>query len=164
MVLLKMAARLDIKVLVMAADGAAPELAAQELMDQEKTELPTLTYEYPLYGVRLTAPVFETGPLISPTDCPHSRKTGRNQPQYGTHTASMGAGYLTNRSLVDLFETGISGLVLKDVENVDKQDDGAARRVFHTVANEACTVIENGSRKIREGFLGLFVYLFVFGK
>jgi hypothetical protein len=96
MVLLKMAARLDLKILVMAADGAAPELATQELMDQEKMELPALTYEYPLYGVYLTAPVFETGALISPTDCPHSHKTGRNQPQYGTHTASMGAGFLTN--------------------------------------------------------------------
>ena len=116
------------------------------------------------YGVYLTAPVFKTGHLISPTDCPHSRKTGRNQPQYGTHTASMGAGFLTNRSLVDLFKTGFSGLVLKDVENVDKRDDGAAQRAFHTVANEACTIIENGNHKIQEGFLGLFVYLFIFGK
>ena len=33
MVLLKMAARLELKVLIMAADGAAPELAAQEMMD-----------------------------------------------------------------------------------------------------------------------------------
>lgn len=164
MVILKMAERLDLKVLVMAADGAAPELAAQELMDQETTDFPPLTYEYPLYGVHLKAPVFKTGPLISVTDCPHSRKTGRNQPQYGTHTASMGAGFLTNRSLVDLFETGVSGLVLKDVENVDKQDDGAARRAFHTVACEATTIVENGVRKIRDGFLGLFAFLFIFGK
>jgi len=53
MVLLKMAARLNLKILVMAADRAAPELATQELMDQEKTELPALTYEYPLYIWRL---------------------------------------------------------------------------------------------------------------
>jgi hypothetical protein len=164
MVLLKMAARLDLKVLVMAADGAAPELAAQEMMDREITNRPPLTYEYPLYGVFLRAPVFESGPLISPSDPPHSQKTSRNQPQYGTHTASMGAGYLTHRSLVDLFETGDSGLVLKDVENVDKQDDGAARRVFHTVALEATTVVEHDIRIIREGFLGLFVYLFMFGE
>jgi carbohydrate-binding DOMON domain-containing protein len=54
-----MAACLDIKVLVMAADGAAPELLAQEMMDQEKPDRPPLTYEYPLYGVFLKAPVFE---------------------------------------------------------------------------------------------------------
>jgi hypothetical protein len=163
MILLKMAECLDLKVLVMGADGAAPKLAAQDLMDQEKSDLPPLTYEYPLYGIHLKAPVFKTGPLISVTDCPHTRKTARNQPQYGTHTASMGAGFLTNRSLVDLFEMGQSGLVLKDVENVDKQDDGAARRCFHTVALDATTIVENGVRKIRDGFLGIFVFLFVFG-
>ena len=159
-----MAARLGLKVLAMAADGAAPELAAQEMMDREISNQPPLTYEYPLYGVNLRAPVFESGPLISPTDPPHSQKTSRNQPQYGTHTASMGAGFLTHRSLVDLFETGESGLVLKDIENVDKQDDGAARRVFHSVAFEATTVIVNGVREIREGMLGLFAYLFAFGQ
>jgi hypothetical protein len=144
MMLLKMAERLELKVLAMGADGAAPELAAQDLMDQEKSDFPPLTYEYPLYGIHLRGPVFKTGPLISVTDCPDTCKTGQNQPQYRTHTASMGAGFLTNRSLVDLFETGQSGLVLKDVENVDKQDDGAACRAFHTVALEATTLVENG--------------------
>lgn len=65
---------------------------------------------------------------------------------------------------VDLFETGESGLVLKDVKNVDKQDGGAARRILHTVAVEATMVVENGARRIREGFLELFVYLFIFGE
>jgi hypothetical protein len=40
-----------LKVLVMAADGAAPELAAQEMMDRELSDQPPLTYEYPLYGI-----------------------------------------------------------------------------------------------------------------
>ena len=44
----------------------------------------------------------------------------------------MGPHYLMNRSLVDLYKMGEAGLTLKDVENVDKQDDGAARWVFHT--------------------------------
>jgi len=82
---------------------------------------------------------------------------------YGTHTASMGTGFLVNRSLVDLFEIEGSGLQLKDVENVDKQDDGAARRVYHLVALTATTILENGVRRIRDGFIGLFVYLFVLG-
>jgi len=38
----------------------------------------------------------------------------------------MGAGFLINRLLVDLFDTSVSGLVLKDIENIDKQDDGTA--------------------------------------
>ena len=162
--LLKMAARLDIKILVMSADGAGPKLLAQEMMDQEKSERPPLIYEYPLCGIFLQAPVFETGPLISLTDPPHVVKTCHNQPQYGTHTASIGSGFLVNRSLIDLFDTGVSGLVLKDIENVDKQDDGAARRVFHVMAFETTTIVQDGVRKIHPGLLGLSVYLFVLGK
>lgn len=164
MLLLKMAERLDLKVLVLAADGAAPELKAQAMMDSEKSDYPPLVYQYPLYGINMKAPVFKTGPCISETDCPHSGKMARNQLQYGTHTASLGVGVLTNRLLVDLYETGTSGLVLKDVENVDKQDDGAARCVLHSVALEATTEIENGERKVRAGFVGLFAFLFIFGE
>ena len=54
---------------------------------------------------------------------------------------SMGAGFLVNRLLVDLFDTSISGLVLKDIENINKQDDGTARRVFHVMAFEATTTV-----------------------
>lgn len=158
-----MAAHLELKVLVFAADGAAPELLAQEMMDQEQSDHPPLTYEYKLYGIFFKVPVFDTGPCISETNPPHTRKTSQNQLQYRTHTASMGNGVVTNRSLVDLFETNESGLVLKDVKNVDKQDDGAACHVFHTVALDACTVLQDGVHNIHEGFLGLFVYLFVFG-
>ena len=92
-----------------------------------KSTLPPFTYDHPAYGIHLRAPVFpETGPVVSVTDPHHAVKTGRNQPQHGTHTASLGCGYLVYRSLVDLYETGNAGLVLRDVEGVDKQDDGAA--------------------------------------
>lgn len=162
--LLKMADRVGLKVLALAADGASAELAAQELMDKEITDFPPLTYEYPLYGIHLRCPVLSTGPCVSLSDCPHCRKTARNQPQYGTHTACMGCGYLVNRSLVDLCKLPDSGLMQKDVDNVDKQDDGAARRVFHTQALDATTYVnEAGKCQVKEDFTGLFVYLFIFG-
>ena len=132
MLLLKMTDQLDLRVLALATDGASAELSAQEMMDQLKTEFPPMTYEHTLYGVHLRCPVFTTGPLISISDPPHGQKTSHNQPQYGTHTASMGSHYLMNRSLVDLYKMGEAGPTLKDVENVDKQDDGAAHWVFHT--------------------------------
>ncbi|KAF7972503.1 hypothetical protein HWV62_17876 [Athelia sp. TMB] len=163
MTLLAMADRLDMKIISFAADGAASELLAQEMMDREESEHPPLLYEYDKLGVSLKAPVFNSGPCISVSDAPHGRKTKRNNVQYGTHTASMGSGFITYRSLVDLFDTGKAGLVLKDVENVDKQDDGAARRVFHTTALDACTLIKDGVREVHENFRGLFVYLFVLG-
>ncbi|KAJ3489093.1 hypothetical protein NLJ89_g11559 [Agrocybe chaxingu] len=124
-----MAAQLKLPLIAFAADGAAVELAAQYLMDHTQSDQPPLTYDYPLYGIHLQAPVFsDTGPLISITDPSHAVKTARNQAQYGTHTASLGAGHLINQSLVDLYLVEGSGLVIRDVENVDKQDDGAARR------------------------------------
>ncbi len=163
---LAMAKQLNMPVISMAADGASTELGAQDLMDHEKTELAPLAFDYPSYGVRLRAPVFATtGPLISVQDPPHARKTCRNQPQHGTHTASLGKGYVANRSFVQLYETGISGLQLRDVQDVDKQDDGAARRMFHHMALSATTLEKlDGSRDIRPEFLGLFVYLFIFGE
>lgn len=158
-----MSAELKLNVITLSADGAAPELLAQEMMDQEQSTHPPLVYTYDLYGIYLKAPVFDTGPCISLSDPSHLRKTGRNQLEYGTHTASLGNGFVTQSSLIDLWRVDGSGLVCKDVENVDKQDDGAARRIFHTVALDACTVMKDGVQQISEGFLGLFVYLFVLG-
>ena len=162
--LLKMAAQLNLPIISFAADGAASELSAQRLMDNQTSELNPLTYDYPSYGIHLRAPVYKViGPVISISDPPHGRKTCRNQPQHGTHTASLGIGFVVNRSLVDLYKTGTSGLVLRDVENVDKQDDGAARRLFHHTALVATTFEDAGIRKVSGGFEGLFVYLFVLG-
>ena len=161
-----MARQLALPLIILAADGAAVELAAQLKMDNEQSDHQALTYEYPLYGISLKAPVFAgTGPLISITDPPHARKTCRNQPQYGTHTASLGVGYLVNQSLVDLYHLPGSGLVVRDVENVDKQDDGAARRIFH-LNSFAATVNADTSNgpSIRPGFEGTFAYLFVMGE
>ncbi|KAF8060260.1 hypothetical protein FPV67DRAFT_1632538 [Lyophyllum atratum] len=164
---LKMASNLDLLIVSFAADGASSELAAQVMMDGELSHLPPLTYTYPLYGISLSVPVFRhTGPLVSISDPPHARKTCRNQPQHGTHTASLGIGYVVNRSLVCLYEHGGTGLVRRDIENVDKQDDGAARRLFHATALHAMTVPGNADGQdniIRDGMHGLFVYLFIFG-
>lgn len=159
-----MAKVLKMRVVVMSADGAASEIGAQALMDAEQTSEPHLEYSYPLYGISIRVPVFEeTGPLISVQDPHHARKTCRNQPQHGTHTASLGRTYFVNRSLVQVQETGRSGLVRADVENVDKQDDGAARRLFHAMALEAMTTNVNGTLTVSESFLGLFVYVWIFG-
>ncbi|KAJ4480786.1 hypothetical protein C8R41DRAFT_771229 [Lentinula lateritia] len=167
MCLVEMAGQLDMHIVALVADGAATELSAQALMDQEQTAQP-LIYENPVYGVRLSAPVLKTGPLISVTDAPHARKTARNQPQHGTHTASLGVGYLVNRSLIDVYSLPGSGLQFRDVDNVDKQDDGAARRIFHT--NVLDSLVEkkqshepSSEPTIQAGFEGTFAYLFVLG-
>ncbi|KII93766.1 hypothetical protein PLICRDRAFT_674207 [Plicaturopsis crispa FD-325 SS-3] len=164
----RMAAELGLPLVGCSADGASAETSAQCLMDQEPSELPPLTYDNALYGVHVKAPVFKvTGPLVSIQDAPHGKKTSRNQPQHGTHTASLGKGHLVSRSLVRLCETGESGLMLRDVQNVDKQEDGPARRLFSYIALLATTTGEGASneeRAIKDEFIGLFVYLFIFGE
>ncbi|KAJ7601957.1 hypothetical protein DFH06DRAFT_1399828, partial [Mycena polygramma] len=161
--LLKMAANLKLPVVSFAADGAASELSAQNTFDKLATDSPPLTYSYPLYGIHLRTPVYQTGPAVAVTDPSHGAKTGRNQPQHGTHTASMGKGKVVNNDFVQLQRTGKAGLLKSDVFNADKQDDGPARRLWHHSALLACTIEDEEGMKIKAGFEGLFVYLFVFG-
>ncbi|KAH9929249.1 uncharacterized protein B0H18DRAFT_874117 [Fomitopsis serialis] len=160
--ILDMAARVNMRVVSFAADGAASELNAQVMMDTKASSLPPFSYEYPAYGVLLKAPVFSiTGPVVSIQDPEHARKTARNQPQHGTHTASLGQGHLVYRTLVALNEVPGSGLVLSDVQNVDKQDDGAARRMFHAVALKATTYEVPGKTTemhIKNEFIGLHAF------
>lgn len=159
-----MAAQLRLRILSFAADGAASELLAQTYMDREPGELANLTYTNELHGIVVSCPVYRnTGPCISISDPQHGRKTCRNQPQHGTKTATLGSGYLVNRSLFLLYKTGTSGLVYRDVRDVDKQDDGAARRMFHHTALLATTEGMDGSRNVKKEFTGPFVYLFIFG-
>lgn len=51
-----------------------------------------------------------------------------------------------------------------DVINVDKQDDGAARQFYHCKALRACTETIEGVSRVKDGFLGIYVYLFVLGR
>ena len=166
--ILDMAVQLKIQVISMSSDGAAAERSAQMLMDHERRgKQDPLTYSYLRYGVSLHAPVFDTtGPLVCVQDPNHAMKTCRNQIQHGTHTGALGQAALFNNQLVLLQATGVSGMVRADVVNVDKQDDGAARRLFHEVAITAMTTTDEGTGKmsIKDEFLGLFVYTWIFSE
>ncbi|KAJ7775821.1 hypothetical protein B0H14DRAFT_2401658, partial [Mycena olivaceomarginata] len=156
--LLAMAAELSLPVISFSADGAASELSARRLMDDHETSFPPITYDYPLYGIHLKAPVTKTGPVVSGQDAGHGKKTARNGPQSGARTEDLGEDVIVNNTLVDLQKTGVSGLLPSDVKNVDKQDDGPARHLFHVLALRACTTGEGNMTKIREGFGGLFPF------
>lgn len=160
---LKMADQLNMKIVSSASDGAAAELSAQNMMDNEASVAEPLVYENTEHGYHIKIPVFKTGPHTSKQDDPHGRKTARNQPQHGTKTASLGIGVITNKTLISLAESPNSGMYRADVFNVDKQDDGAARRFFHAHSQRACTELIDGKMAIRKGFEGIFVYNFVLG-
>ncbi|KAJ7746788.1 hypothetical protein DFH07DRAFT_1038081 [Mycena maculata] len=160
--LLQMAEELGVPVVVFSADGAASELLAQNMFDKLETDCEPFTYAYPLYGIHLRTPVFKkTGPVVALTDAPHGSKTGRNQPEYGTHTASLGKGKVVNNDLVRLQRTGKAGLLKSDVTDVDKQDDGPARRLWHHAALLACTMEDEDGIKIQPGFEAFIVHFLV---
>ncbi|EIW75341.1 hypothetical protein CONPUDRAFT_159467 [Coniophora puteana RWD-64-598 SS2] len=196
MVFLSMAAAVHLPVVTSAADGAAVEAAAQLLMDQEVGTGKAVVYENICFGLKLRAPIHKhTGLLVSITCSWHGKKTSRNNPQYGAHTAMMGIGHVINQDLIDLYKTGESGLgprnrtvparlaglrrssrsarlpvstlfwlVQGDVKDVNKQDDGAARRLYSEEAFYATTSVdEKADDVIKPGFKGLNVWLFMFG-
>ncbi|KAL7280478.1 LOW QUALITY PROTEIN: hypothetical protein ACG7TL_005410 [Trametes sanguinea] len=74
--------------------------------------------------------------------------------------------YALHVRLLDMAEQlGIKIISLSANENVDKQDDGTARQLFHYTALEAMTSQDaSGCTYVQDEFLGLFVYLFIFGK
>jgi calcineurin-like phosphoesterase len=90
----------------------------------------------------------------------HAKKTARNQIHYGTRLITFGNSTVRYDQLCDLVKKENSVLCIRDVYNVDKQDDGAAFRVFHSRLLEICQ--DNGV--INPEKLGLFVYLFILGK
>ena len=62
--------------------------------------------------------------------------------------------------ILSLAKESDSALYMRDVVNVDKQDDGAAFRFFSSAVLTQCQKDGN----IESERLGLFVYLFIFGK
>ncbi|KAJ7103006.1 hypothetical protein B0H15DRAFT_767196, partial [Mycena belliarum] len=119
-----------IKFLASGADGAKAESNAQQLMMNAET--PTrLAYLNEKYGVFLDCPVYpDTGPHICNTDIDHGRKTARNNFLYGTHYLILAFVFLCHAVLMFFLTVLRAPLLIKDLFNPDKQDDGAARRLF----------------------------------
>ncbi|KAG2345621.1 hypothetical protein BDR05DRAFT_974960 [Suillus weaverae] len=98
------------------------------------------------FGFTFSIPIFPTGPLVTVPDPSHVQKVLRNNEQSGTHLLSVGDHCLTHQTLVALRKEPNSGMVKKDVENTDKQDDGAAIRLFHSNALRACLTVRAAMR------------------
>lgn len=95
-------------------------------------------------------------------DPSHIQKVLRNNEQSGTRLLSVGDHCLTHQTLVALRKEPNSGMVKKYVENTDKQDDGAAIRLFHSNALEACLMGDGQS--IQKPYHLAFAVHFVCGK
>lgn len=122
----------------------------------------TVSFQIEKYGFDVTIPIFPgTGPLVTVPDPSHVRKVLRDNEQSGTHLLTMGDHFLAHNTLVALREQTNSGMVKKDVIGTDKQDDGAAIRLFHSNALRACLV--PSQETVDPRFTLLFPVNFAFG-
>ena len=146
----------NINILSIGADGARSEFNAQtQIMNSASTYF---TFDDPFYNVHLKVPIINGKPLVRIQDPKHAKKTARNQLFTGARLLSLG---IDTARYDQLFQLAQNHTLLKrDVINVDKQDDGAAYRIFHS--ETLAQIIE--SENVPSNMIGLFVYLFVLGK
>ncbi|KAJ6462923.1 hypothetical protein C8R45DRAFT_1177792, partial [Mycena sanguinolenta] len=125
----KLCGEAGIKLLASGADGAKSEVNAQLLMMSTETPV-RLSCTNEKYGIFLSCPVYADTGHIATTDPDHARKTVRNNFMYGTHLLTIGFSFLCHAVLMFLLTLVGVCLYIKDIFNPDKQDDGAARRLF----------------------------------
>jgi hypothetical protein len=158
--IINMTACAEINLLSIGADRAIAEMKAQEkIMNNESVEK-YLEFEDLFYGIKFRAPIYNNRPIIH-VQCPkHAKKTARNQIHYGLKLLTFGNDTIRYDQLLELAQMPNSSICIRDVRNVDKQDDAAACRTFHSNLISICQ---------KDGVLlsektGFFVYMFILGE
>jgi hypothetical protein len=95
------------------------------------------------------------GPVIRVQDPKHAKKTSRNAIMSGARLLTFGNSTVRFEHLLKLSNLLNSVMYRHDVIKLDRQDDGAAYRVFCSKNLQNCRDIEDTQ--------GLFVYLFIMG-
>jgi hypothetical protein len=146
------------RVLSWALDGGSAEKRAQRLMLETEAD-DYLELHAPKYNITLKAPIVDGTPLIMIQDVEHARKTFRNNLTSGARLMLPESSVICYEYLLRMLGYEGSGIVQSDLMWQDKQDDGAALRLFNAQALES--LLEDG--KIREGMEGVFTPLSIFG-
>jgi hypothetical protein len=156
---LKMCFQANVNVISVGSDGAASEFNAQDLLMTDQEAENFLTFEDQLFGIYFRAPIFNGRPIIRVQDPKHAKKTARNQLFSGARLLTLGLGTVRYDHIKLLASSPSTVLYQRDVVNVDKQDDGAAYRIFCSqLLDQCCDMIPTNSE-----ILPAFVYLFVLG-
>jgi hypothetical protein len=158
--ILEIAPQLNISILSIGSDGAASEFRAQSIIMNTQTTN-KIEIADKLLNVNFSCPIFPNiGPVIRIQDPKHAKKTARNVVMSGARVLTFGK-YIANfEHFLKLVNSPISVLYKHDVIKLDRQDDGAAYRSFCYQNLVQCLNVN----KIKEGYEGFFVYLFVLGK
>ncbi|CAB4446643.1 unnamed protein product [Rhizophagus irregularis] len=109
------------------------------------------------YNVHFKMPIYQNLPIITVQDPKHAKKTARNQLHSGARLLVLGNNVMLYRHLLTLAQAKNHAIYIRDVVNVDKQDDGAAYRLFHSDVLEQMYQNELENNEMQS----LFVYLFV---
>ncbi|CAB4419112.1 unnamed protein product [Rhizophagus irregularis] len=157
---LELAAHFKIHILSIGADGASIEIKAQKNIMQANTQT-KLEFNDELYNIKLHCPVIPNiGPIVCISDPKHAKKNGRNSIFSGARMLTFGDSFLGFGHVLGLSKSSNSALYHADVLNVDKQDDGAAYRLFsHEFLYEVTQTLNSDSKN-----KGLLVYLFIIGE
>jgi hypothetical protein len=152
---------LKINIISFGSDGAANEFNAQSmLMNISTTE--NIIFEDQLYNIKFKCLVFPgVGSIIRVQDAKHGKKSGRNALFSGARLLTLGTGTARYDQILALSKMPNSVLYARDVENADRQDDGAAYRIFCSTFLEQVYDQDNLQDPKKHG---LFIYLFVIGK
>jgi hypothetical protein len=150
-----------LKIVAYAADGSSVERSIQRLLEETATGQKEIVIPHPVPengDIVMSIPLFgaQRQPIVMVQDSQHGAKTYRNNAFSGARLLVLGnftAHYEHFRRL------GVENgpLFLRDVEKVDRQDDGAAIRIFS--GDALAWLVEH-----YPDLLGPIVYLFVFGE
>ncbi|GBC52657.2 hypothetical protein GLOIN_2v1787768 [Rhizophagus irregularis DAOM 181602=DAOM 197198] len=128
--ILEYAAQLKINIISFGSDGAANEFNSQSMLINTLTT-EKIIFEDKLYNIKFMCPVFPNiGPIIRIQDSKHGKKSGRNALFSGARLLTLGTGTARYDQILMLSKMPDSVLYKRDVENADRQDDGAAYQIF----------------------------------
>lgn len=150
----------SVRVCSYAADGAGPERKLQRLLTAKATEVRTIHIQHPAKGhsdITLDIPLFGPArqPIVMIQDSKHAAKTYRNNAFSGAKLLVLG-NYTVHYHQFRLIAFGDGPLYRRDVEKMDRQDDGAATRLGS--ADTLGWLVKSDSPDL----IGPVVYLFIF--
>src|SRR4051812_19201125 len=122
--IIEMTASCGINLLNLGADGTITEMKAQQTVMEYSSASGFLEFKDSFYKVNFKALIFNNQPIVRVQNVKHTKKTAKNQIHYGTRLITFGTSTVHYNQLCDLVKKENSVLCIRDVYNVDKQDDG----------------------------------------
>jgi hypothetical protein len=161
LLLLDFAQNLRLHIISIGSDGAQVKFNAQTQVQQITTPN-RLRFNYTPYNVDFSCPIFPNiGPVVQIQDPKHAKKTGCNAAMSGARALTFGRSTIGFNHFTKLLSHDQSPMYNSDVFKLDRQDDGAAYRIFCPKNLECCL---DSNNKVKSEFKGTFIYLFIIGK